>query len=331
MPPAGNCFFHPIGSRYLVHDTSIIDQFRVGFLRNKVGVSPFLVQVLQIALVTLVKGNFAVVTLAPCGHDKFATGLQDTHHLVDVFLLVGHVFSTLAGPHNVKGVVGEAWHFQGILDHEFDVRGVLFDGQFLSPFDLFWTQGDGGDFRLGAQCAGEVSGGSTESATYVENLYLLVGFGIDPSEFHHFVDESVLGLFQWSVLVLDVGTVVAQMDVLTPVIFKNSFFGPFVVFAGNRSTSVGSRRFVQEQFDESGSGQGGGQGHGSNLDSNLWDDCLRRSDHGKLRATATAASSNHNSVRRGRPFVRRGGGETTYLRWGRRESLDIAGCRQEKG
>jgi hypothetical protein len=40
MPPTSNRFSHPIRCRRLVHNSGVLDQFRVSFFRNKVWVGP---------------------------------------------------------------------------------------------------------------------------------------------------------------------------------------------------------------------------------------------------------------------------------------------------
>jgi len=43
MPPTVNGFPYPIGCRHLVHDSGVVDEFRIGFLGNKVGVGPVII------------------------------------------------------------------------------------------------------------------------------------------------------------------------------------------------------------------------------------------------------------------------------------------------
>lgn len=59
----------------------------------------------------------ALLPLAPARDDDGAPGLEHTHHLINVPLLVGHVLAALACPHKVKAGVGEV-HLHGVHDLE---------------------------------------------------------------------------------------------------------------------------------------------------------------------------------------------------------------------
>jgi len=176
MAPCVDGFFHPVCCSHFVHRPSLVNEFLVSLLGNEVRVGPFFVQVLQISFITLLQWNFSIVTLAPGGHHKLAARLQHSHHLLNIFLLVGHMLSTFTGPNNVKGVVREA-HGQGIFDPKVSVWSFLLNSEFSGTLHLLGAQSNRCHFSVWSQCARQISGGSSKAATDIQPLPCYLPWG----------------------------------------------------------------------------------------------------------------------------------------------------------
>ena len=50
MSPAGNRFSHPIRCRHLVHNSGVVNQFRVSFFRNEIRVGPVLLVSINVSV-----------------------------------------------------------------------------------------------------------------------------------------------------------------------------------------------------------------------------------------------------------------------------------------
>mmetsp|Transcript_20219 Transcript_20219/g.57999 ORF Transcript_20219/g.57999 Transcript_20219/m.57999 type:complete len:321 (-) Transcript_20219:199-1161(-) len=295
MAPTRNGFFVPIGGRDLVHEAGSIDKLLVLFDGDEVGVGPLLVQESEIPLVLLVEGDLPIVALAPRGHDELTAGLEDAHHLVDVGLLVGHVLAGLAGPNDVEGVVGK-FHLEGIHDGEAGVGNALLFRQLGRPLDLVGTEGDAGNVGLRAELLGQIPRRSADATSNVQDLGLRVALlGANSAEVHHLIDKVELGLDEVLLLVPSLHLllgVVAQVDVLSPVVFQNSILRPRVVLPGHGTLLVLAGGPVENELDARSPHDGGGRADGQCLrwDSNLLGGRVdhRYDTHRQLRAAVIA-------------------------------------------
>ena len=233
MPPARDCLPRPVVRVHLLHSRRPFDQRGVVLDGYEVRVRPLLVQVVEVHQV-LIRKRRRSRALAPGGDDEPTPGLEHSHHLLDVLLLVRHVLAGLARPHQVEGVVREV-HRQRVHHPERRVWQVLLRRQLCGPLDLLRREGDAGDPRVRPERLGDVSRCTPYAAPHVEHLRGFVG-ALGPGQ--HLVAKVELGLDEVLHLASQQGaralgqvlvTVVPQVDVLAPVVLEDLFLGPRVV------------------------------------------------------------------------------------------------------
>mmetsp|Transcript_12882 Transcript_12882/g.19966 ORF Transcript_12882/g.19966 Transcript_12882/m.19966 type:complete len:286 (+) Transcript_12882:259-1116(+) len=242
MAPGGNGWLAPICCFDRTHQFGCVNKFFVCFNRNKVGMSPFLVQESQVTLVFLVKGHFPIISLTPCCHDEFSTWFQHSHHFIDVGFLVRHVLTTFACPNDIKRVIGEV-HFESIHYHKLCVGESTLFSQFSTTLDLIRAQCDTCHIRLWTQLVSKVTTCSTEATSDIQHFRALVGLCIDTTERHHLINKVIFRLDEILLLVSILHfffVIIAQMDVFSPVILKNTILCPSIVFLCYRIFVVGT-------------------------------------------------------------------------------------------
>mmetsp|Transcript_5153 Transcript_5153/g.15640 ORF Transcript_5153/g.15640 Transcript_5153/m.15640 type:complete len:304 (+) Transcript_5153:468-1379(+) len=200
---------------------------------------PLGVEEVEGALLLLREAPGGVVPLAPGRHDEVAARFEDARHLADVVPLVGHVLAALAAPDDVKGVVVEG-HGEGVHDPEVGVGDAPRLGEGLRARDLFLRQGDAQDLGAPPELVGHVPRRAADAAADVQDLERRARGRrerVDPAPLHHALREIVLGLDEVLPQVAPshlLVRVVAQVDVLPPVVLEDALPRPGVVLPADR-------------------------------------------------------------------------------------------------
>mmetsp|Transcript_1816 Transcript_1816/g.4893 ORF Transcript_1816/g.4893 Transcript_1816/m.4893 type:complete len:371 (+) Transcript_1816:473-1585(+) len=239
VSPAINGILRPVlrddalQAAHLPHDP------RVLLLRDEERMAPLLVQVIQLRQLALRKRR-RILPLAPGRHGHGPAGLEHPRHLLHVLFLIRHVFPALARPHEVELGVAKL-HRERVHDLEPHVPQAALLGELGAADDLALGEGDADDLG-GREGGGEVAGGAAEAAADVEDAegFTCGGRGLgergDLGPVEHFPDKVELrGLevcLECALRDLLVG-VVAEMDVVAPVVLEDPLVGPRVVLCAD--------------------------------------------------------------------------------------------------
>mmetsp|Transcript_14230 Transcript_14230/g.20944 ORF Transcript_14230/g.20944 Transcript_14230/m.20944 type:complete len:293 (-) Transcript_14230:380-1258(-) len=248
MTPGRQSLLGPVISYHLLHSACAFNQPAVVLVRDEERMGPLRVQKIQLLFLLRGKPAGAVVSLAPGGNHQAPPRLQHSDHLFDVLLLVGHVLPGLTGPDQVESVVRKG-HVHGVHNLELSVGHPLLLVHLCASLHLGRTDGDSSHFRL-RQGLGKVAGGAPKPAAHVQDLGGLDRVRVvlaalvprHPRKLHHPVDELVPGL-DGGLLEGALGpvfvAVVAQVDVLPPVLLQHPLLSPCVVLSGHGVVVLG--------------------------------------------------------------------------------------------
>mmetsp|Transcript_14565 Transcript_14565/g.32557 ORF Transcript_14565/g.32557 Transcript_14565/m.32557 type:complete len:437 (-) Transcript_14565:8-1318(-) len=259
VPPGSDGLLDPVLALDFLESVGAIADAFVLLVGDEVGMRPFLVQEVEFLLLDGGDGvRLARLSLAPCRDHQSPARLEDARHFLHVLSLVGHVFATLAAPHQIERVVGEL-HLQRIHNLEVGIVEAPVFGQLPRSLHLLGREGDASDGRAGVlELGGKVARCPANPAPNVQHLE---GFGaaiFNAAPLVHLLNELVLGILENLITLEGVEhcatvrvVVVAQMNVLPPVVLENALLGPRVVFAphGVVALLVRAARFVKHPLE----------------------------------------------------------------------------------